>query len=188
SGLSLARVMAANARFRGLIGDNDCLLAIAEGDLRTEWAETVREVSRQILTAGEYAELGLRGFYNRAERLRKTAQHGMSQADSDDLYDVMGRAPGVLRIATGLARGAKFPSDYSNIPEPYKSSIQRSNIRPEFAEIEYHDRFGYPSGFQIRSEANKGDLTEAETEQLLLEVGWSPKWAKFFAQAWTKTT
>jgi hypothetical protein len=184
SGLSLAPVMAANAWFRGLIGDNDFLLAIAEGDLRTEWAETVREVSRQILTSGEYAELELRGFLTPAQRRTKTAQHGMSQDDSDLLYDVMGRAPGVHAITTGLARGATFPSDYSGIPEPYKSAIQRSNIRPEYADIEYHDRYTYPSGFQVKAETQSGDLPQPTAEQLLLEMGWKPEWAKFFSDAW----
>jgi hypothetical protein len=188
SGLSMAPGMAAQAFFRNIIGPNDFLLAIAEGDLRTEWADAVREVSRQILTAGEYAELELRGFIDAPTRRNFTAQHGMSDADSDRLHNVIGRAPSVHAITTGLARGATFPSDYSNVPDPYKSAIQRSNIRPEYAEIEYHDRYSYPSGFQIRAEAQAGNLSAADTEQILLEVGWSPKWAAFFAKGWTSGT
>ncbi len=188
SGLSLAPVMAAQALFRGLITHNDYLIAIGEGDLRTEWGDTVRDASRQILTAGEYAELQLRGFYDAPTRRARTRLHGMSDADSDDLFNVLGRAPAVHGITTGLARGGNFPGDYSNVPEPYKSAIQRSNIRPEYAELEYHNRYSYPSGFQIRAETQNGTLSQADSEQVLLEIGWSPKWATFFSRAWSGGT
>jgi hypothetical protein len=186
SGLSMAPGMAAQAYFRQIIGPNDFLLAIAEGDLRTEWADAVREVSRQILTAGEYAELELRGFIDAPARRNLTAQHGMSDADSDRLHNVLGRAPGVHAITTGLARGGQYPGSYSNVPEPYRSAIQRSNIREEFAEIEYHDRFSYPSAFVLRSLAQAGDLGgQPEVEQVLLEIGWKPSFATQVSTAWT---
>jgi hypothetical protein len=186
SGLSMAPGMAAQAFFRQIIGPNDFLLAIAEGDLRTEWADAVREVSRQILTAGEYAELELRGFIDAPTRRKLTGQHGMSDVDSDRLHNVLGRAPGVHAITTGLARGAQYPGSYANVPEPYKSAIQRSNIREEFSEIEYHDRFSYPSAFVLRSLAQAGDLGgQAEVEQVLLEIGWKPSFATQVSTAWT---
>jgi hypothetical protein len=158
-------------------------MAIAEGDLRTEWSDAVREVSRQILTAGEYAELELRGFYDAPTRRAKTAQHGMSTSDSDDLFNVLGRAPGVHGITTGLARGATFPSDYSGVPEPYKSAIQRSNIRPEYAEIEYENRFTYPSGFMVKSEAPSDGYDWVNS--MLVQMGWKPNIADHYATKWS---
>ena len=188
SGLSMAPNMAARAFFREIIGPNDYLLAIAEGDLRTEWAESVLEVSREILTAGQYVERQIRGFTDRAGRLKDTRKHGMSDEDSDKLYDVLGRAPGVHAITTGLARGGKFPGSYANVPEPYKSALQRSNIREEYAELEYHDRYSYPSAFVLRSLAQEGDLGDtAAVEQILLEIGWKPDLAAKVAAKWTTT-
>lgn len=188
SGLSMAPVMAAQAYFRGIIGPNDYLLAIAEGDLRTEWADSVREVSRQILTAGEYAQLQLRGFVDAPTRQKLTGLHGMSTTDSDYLYNVLGRAPAVHAVTTGLARGGVYPGSYANVPEPYRSAIQRSDIREEFSEIVYADRYTYPSGFQIKAETKDGTLPQPQAEELLLEVGWAPKWATFFSQAWAGGT
>jgi hypothetical protein len=186
SGLSMAPGMAAQAFFRNIIGPNDFLLAIAEGDLRTEWADAVREVSRQILTAGEYAELELRGFIDAPTRRNLTAQHGMSDTDSDRLHNVLGRAPGVHAITTGLARGGAYPGSYANVPEPYRSAIQRSNIREEFAEIEYADRFSYPPAFVLRALTQAGELgDEAAVQQVLEEIGWKPSFAKSVAAAWT---
>jgi hypothetical protein len=175
----------ARALFRELIQRPDFNRGILEGDTRPEWAQTFLDVNREILTAGEYAELELRGFYDTATRRQKTAQHGMSQEDSDDLFRVLGRAPSVHQITTGLARGGKYPGGYADVPEPYKSAIQRSNIRPEYAEIEYANRYSYPSFFVLRSLAQDGLFTEAQLEQILLDIGWTPELAKEVATFYT---
>ena len=187
SGLSMAPGMAARALFRDIIGPDDYLLAVAEGDLRTEWGAATLDVSREILTAGQYTELQLRGFSTRAERLADTAKHGMSTDDSDKLYNVLGRAPTVHAIATGLARGGKYPGTYAAVPEPYRSAIQRSNIREEFAEIVYADRYSYPSAFVLRTLAQEGDLGDtAAVERILLDIGWPPDFAARVAAKWTE--
>lgn len=177
--------LAARMTFREIIDRVDFDRAIAEGNTRNEWADSLFEGFRQILTAHDYTELELRGFSDRTQRLADTGKHGMSVEDSDKLYDVLGRAPSVHTVVIGLARGGKYPGSYANVPEPYKSAIQRSNIREEWSEIVYAARYTYPSGFQIRSEAQAGDMTLEETTAILLEVGWSPKWADFFAAKWT---
>ena len=188
SGLSLAPVMAAQALFRGLIAEDDFLIAIGEGDLRTEWATTVRDTARQILTADQYAELQLRGYIDAPTRRLGTQKHGMADADSDNLYNVLGRAPGIHAVTTGLARGGTYDGQPKTIPSPFLEAVERANIRPEWYDVEFANRYSYPSGFQIRAAAQAGELDEAETEAILLEIGWSPKWAAFFATAWTGGT
>jgi hypothetical protein len=178
----------ARAVFRKLIELPDFNRGILEGDTRPEWAQTFLDVSREILTANQYAELELRGFFDTPTRRTKTAQHGMSEADSDSLVDLLGRSISVHQVTTGLARGGVYPGSYTKVPEPFKSAIQRSNIREEWAELDYANRYTYPTGFQIKAEATAGDLSETDTEQLLLELGWAPKWAAFFAKAWTAAT
>src|SRR5579859_166125 len=187
-GLPLSLQEAASAYFRGIIELADFERAVSEGNTRNEWGAAALAQARRILTAGEYTELQLRGFSTRDQRLADAAKHGMSVEDSDKLYDVLGRAPAIHTVVIGLARGGKYPGSYANVPEPFRSEIQRSNIREEWAEIVYAARYTYPSGFQIRAEAQKGDLTAAEAEEILLEVGWAPKWATFFADKWTGGT
>src|SRR5579859_141704 len=177
-------VEAAQATFRNIIEGVDFKRAIAEGDVRNEWADALFEVARQILSANQYAELQLRGYYDETTRRANTAKHGMSDEDSDLLYNVLGRSIAVHAVTTGLARGGKYPGSYANVPEPYRAAIQRSNIREEYAELAYANRYSYPSGFQIKSETQSGDLPQPVSQQLLLEVGWSPKWAEFFSKAW----
>lgn len=187
SGLSLAPGLAAQASFRDIIGPNDYLLAIAEGDLRTEWAETLHEVSRQIVTSAEAVENHLRGWSDAPTMYRRTARHGMTPEDTDILFQNIGRPLAVHQITTGLARGGKYGGDYTDVPAgPYRDAIRRSNIRPEYAALAYANRYSYPSGFQIKSEAP--ELGYADTNQILLEVGWSPHWADFFATKWTGGT
>jgi len=181
SGLAMAPGLAAQARFRGILTQNDYELTIARGDLYPAYAAPVLEASRQILTANQYAELELRGFYTAAERRNKTALHGMSQADSDDLYNVLGRAPSPRQVYLGLARGAKYPSTYADVPEPYRSAIQRSNIRPEFADIVFHTRFGEPSAFVVRALLRDGAITAARGATILENSGIPPDLATLVA-------
>lgn len=188
SGLSLAPVMAANAYFRELITLADAHLAAAEGDLRTEWMDTVIDTARQIPTALQFVEAQVRGQATRAARLAGTRKHGMSDGDSELLYEISGRGITPHAITTGLARGGKYPGSYANVPEPYKGSIERALTREEFSELAYANRYGYPSGFMIRAEAQAHRLTEPQTEQILLEVGWAPQWAAHFAASWTATS
>lgn len=176
---------AAQATYRGIIERTDFDRAVAEGNTRNEWRDAIFEAFRQILTSSQYVELQIRGFYDRAERLKNTRKHGMSDADSDLLYNVMGRSPSIHTVVVGLARGGKYPGSYANVPEPYRSQIQRSNIREEWAEVVYASRYNYPSPFVLRALAEAGDLgTSAEVEQILLEIGWKPSLAAKVAPAW----
>lgn len=185
SGLSLAPGLAAVAYFRGLINEQDFVLAVAEGDLRTEWAETLKEASRQILTPGEYVEAHLRGWIDQATMYRSTARHGMSQDDTDLAFKTKGRPISTHQITTGLARGGTYPSTYEDVPEPYRKAIQESDIRPEWASLDYANRYTYPSPFVARSLAEAGDLGDvSEVQQLLEEIGWKPSLAAKVAAKW----
>jgi hypothetical protein len=186
SGLSLAPGLAANAFFRGLIGPEDFLLAIAEGDLRTEWAQTLQDVSRQIPTVGEMMEHALRGYETVTSAQTNAQRHGMALPDSQLVYDNQGRAPAPHAVTTGLARGGKYDGKPKTIPSPYLESVQRGNIRPEWYDIEYANRYTYPSAFVLRSLAQAGDLgNTAAVEQVLLEIGWNPTFAQQVAASWT---
>lgn len=181
SGLSMAPGMAAQALFREIIGPNDYLLAIAEGDLRTEWADPVREVSRQIPTAGEAVQYQLRGFTDAAGRYALTRLHGMTDANSDILYNIAGRAPSDRQVYIGLARGAKYPATYADVPSPFREAIQRSDIRPEFADIVYQNRYSLPSAFVVRSLLTDGAIDAARGSTILQHEGWPPDLADLVA-------
>jgi hypothetical protein len=186
SGLSMAPGMAAQANFRNIIADDDYLMAIAEGDLRTEWAHAVKETSRQIPTSDQFVEAWLRGWITQQEAEDGAALHGMQPAYTDLIHKVKGRPVTFHEITTGLARGGTYPSTYDDIPEPYRKSIQEADIRPEWADIHYANRYLYPSAFVLRALAQAGDLGgQAAVEQVLLEIGWKPSFAQRVSTSWT---
>ena len=130
-GLPMSPQQAASATFRKIINRAAFNLSILEGDIRPEYADAIFEQARQILTAGEYAELQLRGYYDRSTRLTHTAKHGMSEADSDLLYDVQGRGLSLHAAFIGERRGGVFEGDTSAIPAWAMFQLQRGNLRPE---------------------------------------------------------
>src|SRR5215469_13367418 len=91
SRLAMAPVMAAQANFRGVLTANEPLPTIPRGNLFPDYAGPVKEASREILTANQAAELQLRGYLTADQRRALTQNHGMTDANSDLLYDVLGR-------------------------------------------------------------------------------------------------
>lgn len=194
-GLPLSLEQAASAYFRKIINLDAFARAVAEGNTRIEWGPAALEQARQILTAGEYAELQLRGFLTEANRRLHTAKHGMTQADSDLLYDVLGRSITVHAVTTGLARGGRYKpppatlaQQEAGIPADYLAALQRSNIRPEWYDLAYANRYSYPSAFVLRALTQAHDLTQAESEAILLDIGWKPDLALKVSTRWAGGT
>lgn len=186
-GLPMSTQQAASAFFRGIITQGDFNRSILEGDVRPEWAASILEQSRQILTAHDYVELHLRGWIDQPTMYAGTAKHGMSQADTDLFFEVLGRPLAVHQVTTGLARGGTYNGSTADIPADYLAAIKESNIRPEYYALAYANRYSFPTGFQIKAEATGGNLTTEQTNTLLLELGWDPTWATFFSEKWVPT-
>lgn len=188
SGLAPAPVTAANSFFRGIANYDQYLTMIKKGDLRPAYANVILNTARQILTAGEYAELQLRGFSTAQERRANTAKHGMSTADSDLLYDVLGRAPAIKQVYIGLARGGTYDGQPKTIPEPFLSAVQRANIRPEWYDIEYALRYSLPSAFVVRSLLKDGAIDATRGSTILQHEGWPPDLADLVANHYAAST
>lgn len=188
SGLSLAPVMAANALFRGLINDVDFLVAIGEGDLRTEWAQTVRDVSRQILTADQYLESALRGWKDLPTAKSLAAQHGMSDPDAQLLYEIRRRPLTVANITKALARGGTFNPEPGEITDPYSASVHQADLGPEWYDLGEALKYSYPSAFVLRAMAQAGEITAEQTNAILLSLGWIPWLAAKVTESWTGGT
>ena len=173
---------------RGDVTATDVKVSIAESNVRNEYMDVALQLARRLLTPHEYAEAELRGVI--PDGAPGAALSGLNATDYRLLFDILGRPISTHQVTTGLARGGSYnpgATNYDAVPAgPYRDAIRRSAIRPEFAELDYANRYSYPSGFQIKSEAP--ELGEAQTEQLLLEVGWAPKWAKTFATKWSGGT
>lgn len=176
---------AARAEWRGVIDHTDYLRAIAEGDVRNEWAGAIFEAARAIPTPTQYEEGALRGIITNTQADAGAAKHGMTQADARFLFELQGRPLNVHEITTGLARGGTYGGDYSDLPEPYQDAIRRSAIRPEYAHLAYANRYTYPSAFVLRALAQAGELGTADDVAATLEdIGWKPDFAAKVAKSW----
>ncbi len=182
-GLPASPDLAARMTYRGIIEFEDFRRAIAQGNTRVEWADVLFEGFRAIPTANQFAELELRGYLDRPTRRRQASRHGMSEADSDLVYNLLGRSIPVKQVLTGFARGGSFGGAGEGIPEAYLQSLQRGNLRPEYYSLAYANRYSYPSAFFLRRLLMDGTLSAEEGEQLFLELGWPPELSRKIAAA-----
>jgi hypothetical protein len=188
-GLPMSTHEAASAYFRQIITLGGFNQSILEGDVRPEWAPFILEQARQILTAHDWVEGRLRGWVPDDQAMYAgTALHGMSQADTDLLFKITGRPLNIHQIVTAQARGGTYKGPIDAIPEEYLAAVRESNIRPEFYNLDYANRYTYPSGFQIKAETKDHTLTEQASYDLLLKVGWEPDLAALFSKAWYAPT
>ena len=171
---------------RGEVTETDVKVSIAESNVRNEYMDAAVKLRRRLLTPHEHAEAELRGVETRAEASAGANMSGLNDADYATLFELLGRPLNVHEITTGLARGGTFGGDYSSVPQPYQDAIRRSAIRPEYADLAFHNRYTYPSAFVLRSLAQAGDLGgQAAVAQVLKEIGWKPSFAQQVSTAWT---
>lgn len=188
-GLPASPDLAARMTFRDIITEGDFALAIAQGNTRVEWTPYLLDGFRQILTANQYAELQLRGYSTEAERRANTAKWGMADTDSDLLYDVLGRGLGTAAITRGLARGGSYDGTAKTAPEPWLSSLERGNTRPEWYDLAYHYyEYEWPNYFVLKPMATAGEIPAGLVNGLLLALGWRPDLCALVTASWTGAT
>lgn len=187
-GLPASPDLAARMVYRGIIDEVDFYRAIAEGNTRNEWAPFLFDGFRQIPTAHEGIESRLRGWIDDAAMYAQTARHGMSQADTDLIFKVLGRPLSFHQVFIGLRRGGIYDGPTTDIDPAFLKSLQESNIRPEWYNLAWAQRYTYPAAFILRQLTESGDLTETEAHDILLYEGWEPTLAAKVSAKWAATT
>lgn len=179
--------LAARMVFRNIIDRIDFDRAIAEGNTRNEWADVLFDGFRQILTAHDGIEDHLRGWSDEAAMYAQTARHGMSKEDTDVLFRITGRPISFHQVFIGLRRGGKYDGATTEIDDAFLKSLRESNIRPEWYNLAWAQRYNYPAAFVLRGLTQSGDISQAESEQILLYEGWEPKLAATVSKKWAAT-
>ena len=174
-GLPMGSEAAARAEFRGIITKGAFYQAILEGDTRPEWADSIYEFSRQIITAHDYVELHLRGYISQQQMYDGTALHGMSTDDTDRLFQVLGRPLTVHQITTGLARGGTFQPIPGELTDPYEASVHESNIKPSYYDLAIANRYSYPSLFQLNALVKANAITADVAADWATKDGLAPE-------------
>jgi hypothetical protein len=187
-GLPMSLQQAASAYFRKIIELPDFYKAVAQGDTRPAWGPFILEQARQIPTAHDGIEARLRGWIKDADMYAQTARHGMSKADTDLLFKVLGRPLSFHQVFIGERRGGVYDGPTDQIDPHFLKSLQESNIRPEWYNLAWAQRYNYPTAFVLRALTEAGDLTQQEAHDILLFEGWEPTLAEKVSTKWAGGT
>lgn len=175
---------AAQALFRGIIDPVDYLRAIAQSNTRNEWGPAIQEQSRAIPSPTNYVEGGIRTRITPAQMYAGTARHGMTQADTDLLFQVHGRPATPHQVFIGLRRGGVYDGPTDQIPAPILQAMRDANLRPEYYNLVYAGLETYPSTMALKAIASAQTISVAETEQILSYEGWNADLAAKVATVW----
>jgi hypothetical protein len=184
SGRPMGPEAAASAVFRNIIERVDYARAVAEGDVRNEWADAIFEQARQIPSAANFVAGHIRGWIDEGQMHDGAARHGMRDADTDLLFKIQGRPLTWHQVWIGLQRGGTYDGPIDAIDPAFLHSLRQSDIRPEWYNLAWHSRYTYPSAFVMRALTQDGTLTAAQAEADLLDMGWRPERAKQAAEKW----
>ena len=174
---------------RGEVTDTDVKVSIAESNVRNEYMDVALALARRLLTPHEYAEAELRGLMSTSEAEAGAALSGLDSADYATLFGILGRPLALHQITTGLARGGTYGGTYDDVPAgAYRDAIRRSAIRPEYAALDYANRFTYPSLFQISRLVTAGIIDGATGEDWAHKSGLAPEVVAALVAEWGGAT
>lgn len=168
---------------RGLIDEATYRQIVREGHTKVKYTDALLGLRDHVIAATNAASLWLKGWLTEAEAKRIGALNGYDAEAMDLLYKDRGRPATVRQAHVGYARGGRLPGAANEL-ETLRRSVEESNIRSEWFDILYAQRFTYPSAFVLRALASDGTFSVAMTEQILTESGWKPEWAKLAAEKW----
>lgn len=168
---------------RGIIDAGEFEQMIREGNTKTKYTDEYLELRAKILGGPEWAGLWLRGWATEAEAKAGGALDGYDAAAMDNLYLNRGRPATTRQVHIGWQRGGRLPGT-SNEREAFERSVRQSNIRTEYVDLLWAQRFTYPSAFVIRALASDGTFDRDTTERILIESGWNPDYATLAADKW----
>lgn len=169
---------------RGIIDEGTFAEIVAEGHTKTKYTQDLLELRQRILSAPEWAGLWLRGWATETEAKAGGALDGFDAEAMTNLYLNRGRPATVRQAHIGFARGGRLASAGNDERETLLRAVQESDIRTEWFDILWAQRYTYPSAFVIRALAQDGTFSPAQTEEILLESGWRPDLAKQAAEKW----
>jgi hypothetical protein len=187
SGRPMGPEAAASAVFRAILERVDFDRAVAEGDVRNEWAEAIFETARQIPSVADYVQLHLRGHTDAAGMHAGAARHGMSADDADVIYLRSGRPAAPGQMATAAVRGIDGPLGRPMDREQFLLGVAESDIRPEWGPMLWDSRFLYPSLFQLTRLVTSGVIDAATGADWAHKARYAPEVVTALRESWAAT-
>lgn len=184
SGRPMGPEAAAAGVFRGILKQADYQRAIAEGDVRNEWAAAIFETARAIPSPSDYVRMTIKGWIKPEDMHAGAARHGMSTDDVDLLYLAAGRPAAPGQMATAVARGVDGP-DGTPMDEPqFLKGIRESDIRPEWGPMLWGIRHQYPPLFQLSRLVQSGAIAPATAADWATKDRYAPEVVAALLKGW----
>jgi len=169
---------------RGIIDQGTFDQIVREGHTKTKYTGALEQLKRQLLSPATAVRAHLKGHIGADEMHSRGQDFGYTPDDMDLWYQSEGRPATTHQIHIGYARGADVQGKSER--QAVDDAVAQSDIRPEYADVLWAQRYTYPSAFVLRSLAQSGVLGgEQAVEAILLEMGWKPDLAQKVAAAWT---
>lgn len=180
---------------RGIEDDAGFTDIVREGHTKTKYVPQLLQLRWHVLSALEYVEARVRGYIDNAGLYVGGALTGWKPEDLDLLHKTHGRPLSWHQVWIGLARGGKrldatadMTAASTGIDPDFFAALQQSNIQQQWYDLAWSQRYTYPAAFVLRTLATSGDITQAETEQILLYEGWEPILAAKVSAKWSGGT
>lgn len=185
SGLPPGIEPAVSALHRGFIDSDGFAQIVREGHTKTKYTDLLLKLAVPILSPVDAANLRLRGWIDATEAERIGALSGYTAEQMQRLYEMRGRPASPTQGYTAWARGAPGPYGGTFDRGDFDTLIRQSDIRPEYADTLWHNRFAYPSLFQLRNAVQSGGITPERARVILHYERYEDADAEGLVSSWT---
>ncbi|TMC48759.1 MAG: hypothetical protein E6J20_18495 [Chloroflexi bacterium] len=169
---------------RSIIDGGTFAQIVREGHTKTKYTDELAQLKDVVLPALNYVEGHLRAWITEGEMNAGGALTGHTPEQMDLLFKIHGRPISFHQTWIGLQRGGTLDGPIGDIHPAFLASLRRSNVQPPFYNLAWAQRYNYPSAFVLRALTQSGDLTEAQTEEILKFEGWEPTLRATVAKKW----
>jgi len=173
---------------RGIIDEATFAQIVREGHTKTKYTDDLLQLREVVLNANDYVANAIRGWSGRDAMVAGGALTGHTPEQMDLLFQNHGRPLSWHQVFIGLRRGGIYDGPIGDIDPAFLKGLRESDIRPEWYNLAWAQRYTYPAAFVLRTLVQSGDLTAAEGEQILLYEGWEPGLAKTVSAKWAQGT
>jgi hypothetical protein len=180
---------------RGIITETAVERGVREGRTKTKWIPALKALKAQLLSPAVLVNRRLRAWDDATTFHNRMALHGFNATQADDWYESAGRPISPTQAYTAWARDAPHVVQPGFSPpgpdfsyDDFERAIRQSDIRPEWAPILWHNRFAYPSLFQLRRAVQDGGISRERALTILRYERYEATDATALVNSWLRDT
>lgn len=180
---------------RSIIDTDVFAQIVQEGHTKTKYTAQLEALQEQVLNHNDFVAARVRGWIDTAAMDTGGALTGYSSDQMNTLFQNHGRPLSWHQVWIGLARGGKMldptadlTAASTGIDPAFFKSLQESDIRQEWYDLAWVQRYTYPAAFILRTLTQDGDITQEQANQILVWEGWEPTLAATVSAKWAGGT